>query len=53
MEDTCSIVSKSLIKVHKEVIEHEQDFFLVSLVGALAASAQQEWKQRGRKNACD
>ena len=32
MEDTCCIVSKSLIKVHKEVIEREQDFCL-GLIG--------------------
>ena len=41
MEETCSIVSKSLIKVQKEVIKLEQDFFLVLLVGALAASVHQ------------
>ena len=32
MEETCSVVSKSLIKVQKEVIEHEQDFCL-GLIG--------------------
>ena len=31
-EDTSCIVSKSLIKVHKEVIEREQDFCL-GLIG--------------------